>query len=222
MTITPSFLLESQYAFPVAGVDEAGCGPWAGPVVASAVIFFREKVPEKLFHLIRDSKKLSKRKREDVFKQLIMGRDDFLLYGIGNASVEEIDQSNIGQANRLAMQRALQNLPLTPHTALVDGIRNPGFQIPTQLVVKGDQLSYSIAAASIIAKVERDKIMDQLDQDYPQYGWAKNAGYGTAQHITALQKYGITPHHRQSFAPIRALKDTMEQNLRQAVNPHSQ
>lgn len=203
MNHSPSFSFEDQASHPTAGVDEAGCGPWAGPVVAAAVIFFPEHVPLSLLETIHDSKKLTKKKREYVYRELKEGEGTFLHHAIATASVAEIDQMNIAQANRMAMHRALNGLAIAPQSALVDGIRNPHFAIPTQMIVKGDQLSFSIAAASILAKVRRDEIMEELDQEFPAYGWAKNAGYGTAHHIAALKEHGVTPHHRQSFMPIK-------------------
>lgn len=203
MTNKPSFSYEAQFPHPVAGVDEAGCGPWAGPVVAAAVIFLAHQVPTSLLETIHDSKKLTKKKRENVYQQLLEGEGSFLYHHIALASVSEIDRLNIAQANRLAMNRAIAGLVITPNAALVDGNRNPHFPLPTQMIIKGDQLSFSIAAASILAKVKRDEIMQELDSLYPAYGWAKNAGYGTAQHIKALKDHGVTPHHRQSFMPIK-------------------
>ncbi len=205
MSNKPSFVFEENCSHPVAGVDEAGCGPWAGPVVAAAVILLPDKVPSPILESIHDSKKLSKKKRTQLYLHLTEGEGIFLYHHIGLASVAEIDDLNIAQANRLAMNRALQGLTVTPQAALVDGIRNPYFNIPTQMVVKGDQLSFSIAAASILAKVMRDEIMEDLDRQYPVYGWAKNSGYGTPDHKKALEHYGVTPHHRQSFMPIKEI-----------------
>lgn len=203
----PSFEFEQYHSGIVAGIDEAGCGPWAGPVVAGACIFLDKNQQVSLLNLINDSKSLSKKKREMVFQQLIELPSHHFCYGVGLASVEEIDKMNIGQATRLAMQRAVASLPILPTIALVDGIRKPTLSQQVATIVKGDQQSYSIAAASIIAKVTRDRLMDQLHLEFPQYGWRKNAGYGTAQHQAALQQFGITPHHRRSFAPIAALVD---------------
>lgn len=205
MKTTPSFKLEQTFSGLISGVDEAGCGPWAGPVVAGAVIFTSHNIDEKLLATIHDSKKLSAKKREEVFTQLKEYDNKSLLLSYGIASVEEIDQLNISEATKLAMQRAVDNLAVKPDIALVDGIRKPKLLCPVQTVIKGDQLSYSIAAASIVAKVIRDQLMRDLDTNYPHYGWAKNAGYGTASHQKALQIHGITPHHRRSFKPIAAL-----------------
>lgn len=128
-----------------------------------------------------------------------------MVYSIGISSVEEIDQFNIWGATQLAMFRAVEGLALTPSQILIDGKRKPKFDYPMQLIVKGDQKSFSIAAASILAKVKRDKIMHNLHQEFPQFGWHKNAGYGTDEHQHALAQYGVTSYHRKSYAPIRSL-----------------
>jgi len=201
----PSFHLELQHPGPVVGIDEVGCGPWAGPVVAGAFIFLQPEVAHTLdLSLIRDSKQLSPAQRDKAFDQLTSLSS--VCFSVGQASVEEIDRTNIWQATRLAMKRALSGLTVQPASALVDGSRKPT-ELPCLVttVVKGDQISYSIAAASIIAKVTRDRMMAELHQDYPLYNWVKNAGYGTVQHQEALRLYGVTPHHRRSYAPIAAL-----------------
>ncbi len=199
--IQPDFRLEQCHPFPVVGIDEAGCGPWAGPVVAGAFVFLKPyEVEPSVLSLIRDSKQLTPARREKAYAHLI--KLPAVQFGVGQASVEEIDQLNIGKATRLAMQRAVSQLGLVPAAALVDGIRKPDLSCPVTPVIKGDQTSFSIAAASIIAKVVRDRIMAELDKDYPPYGWAKNAGYGTAYHQEALRQYGVTPHHRRTYAPI--------------------
>jgi ribonuclease HII len=204
-TVISSFHLENLHAGPVVGVDEVGCGPWAGPVVAGAFIFLQpnQMKPSDL-SLVRDSKQLSAAQRQKTYNQLI--KLESVCFSIGQASVEEIDLLNIWQATQLAMKRAISQLEIQPMTALVDGLRKPP-DLPCAAipVVKGDQICFSIAAASIIAKVTRDRIMAELDTNYPAYGWAKNAGYGTAQHQNALKLYGITPHHRRSYAPIASL-----------------
>jgi len=200
----PDFSLERHHPSPVVGIDEAGCGPWAGPVVAGAFVFLEPStIDEAILALIRDSKQLSAARREKAYSQLVSLTT--VRFGIGLASVEEIDQMNIGKATRLAMQRAVNELGLQPAAALVDGIRMPELSCPVTPVIKGDQTSFSIAAASILAKVTRDRIMADLDKDYPLYGWAKNAGYGTAHHQEALHRHGVTPHHRRSYAPIAKL-----------------
>lgn len=198
----PDFAFEKKCDFKkVAGVDEAGCGPWAGPVVAASVIF--HEYDENLWTDLNDSKKLSKSKREELYKKLTESKQ--LSYGIGIASVEEIDFTNIAKATVLAMKRAVMALPIRPEYLLIDGIRKPEIDIPFELIVKGDSKSLSIAAASIIAKVTRDEMMDQISKLHPEYGWTKNAGYGTALHQKALEEFGVTIHHRKSFAPIRKL-----------------
>ena len=178
----------------VAGVDEAGRGPLCGPVVAAAVILDPAHIPAGL----NDSKKLSARAREALFAQLLEGAET----AVGVASVEEIDSLNILHASMLAMRRAVEGLR-RPDLALIDGNRvPPGLPCPAEAVVKGDALSLSIAAASILAKVTRDRIMVDLAQQFPGYGWEKNAGYPTKDHLQALARLGVTPHHRRSFRPV--------------------
>ncbi len=202
MTKKPDFSLEKRSPFEkIAGIDEAGCGPWAGPVVAASVIFL--KYDEHQWSTINDSKKLSAKKREQCYEALVSSTD--VVYSIGIANAQEIDQFNIARATCLAMEKAVEGLSSIPDYLLIDGIRKPPINIPSSTVIKGDSQSISIAAASIIAKVTRDKIMYDLSIEYPNYYWHKNAGYGTAQHQAALESHGITPHHRKSFAPIRAL-----------------
>jgi len=196
----PHFDLERRYSGMVAGIDEAGIGCWAGPVVAAAAIVPYE-TPTAVLAQIDDSKKLTRLKRETVFNTFHEGG---ILFSWASASVAEIDHMNIRQATLLAMRRALDGLPVLPDYALIDGIARPTLPIPFDTVVKGDQKSYAIAAASIVAKVIRDGLMADLAAQYPFYGWARNAGYGTKLHIAALEKYGVTPHHRQTYAPILA------------------
>jgi ribonuclease HII len=181
----------------ICGVDEAGRGPWAGPVVASAVILNPANIPNGL----NDSKKLTHEKREALFDPVMQSAD----VGIGIVSAAEIDDINILQATYLAMNRAMQNLKSQPTLALVDGNRAPALPCKVQTIIKGDALSLSIAAASIIAKVTRDRIMIAMDKHYPGYGFAAHKGYGTAAHAAALAHIGPCPEHRKSFAPIRAL-----------------
>ncbi len=188
-----------NYINPIAGVDEAGRGPWAGPVVAAAVIFASRATPEGL----NDSKKLTKHKREHLYPLIMLHH-----VGIGIASVAEIDALNIRRANHLAMQRAVANLPIVPATILVDGNDPVAFEnhtAKTTAIIGGDGLVAQISAASIIAKVTRDALMAALDLDFPGYGWARNQGYGTAAHVEGLAKLGVTLHHRRSFAPIAKL-----------------
>lgn len=201
----PDWNEEDKYKGVVCGVDEAGRGPWAGPVVAGAVIFFNHKINETLRTNLDDSKKLSAKKRETLYalieEESLKGN---MAYAIGEASVQEIDKINILQATFLAMRRAVAHLPFLPDIALIDGNQNPkNFLCPTQTVIKGDAKSLSIAAASIMAKVYRDRLMSSLALDYPGYGFEKNAGYGTKLHIEGLAKLGITPEHRRSYHPIK-------------------
>jgi len=185
----------------IAGVDEAGRGPWCGPVVAGAAILDPATLPDDLLKGLDDSKKLKAEKREALLERL----KDHAIIGIGQASVEEIDQMNILAATLLAMKRAVEDLGQPIDLALIDGNKTPDLTCQARAVVKGDGKSLSIAAASIVAKVTRDKVMEKLGQEYPGYGWEKNAGYGTKEHQAALAEYGVTPHHRRSFAPIRKL-----------------
>ncbi|MCQ2965173.1 MAG: ribonuclease HII [Alphaproteobacteria bacterium] len=185
----------------IAGIDEAGRGPLAGPVIAAAVIFPDLNISEELRLNLNDSKKLTAKKRDYLFDLL---HKSSAIIGCGQASVEEIDQLNILQATLLAMERAVQNLAFLPNYCLIDGNKLPKhLPCPAQYLVKGDALSLSISAASIIAKVTRDRLMNNLSFQYPQYKWNKNAGYGTKDHLEALEKYGICPHHRTSFSPIK-------------------
>jgi ribonuclease HII len=193
----PNLQYEAQHSGIVVGIDEAGRGPWAGPVVAAAAVLNPAHIPAG----INDSKQLSTAKREAVFGYIITHAQT----GIGIASVEEIDALNILGATKLAMQRALTALPIKADVALVDGNRAPDLYCKTITLVGGDAKSLSIAAASIIAKVTRDRMMCELARAFPGYGWEKNAGYGTRAHQDGLAKLGVTPHHRTSFAPIRAL-----------------
>ena len=176
----------------VCGIDEAGRGPLAGPVCAAAVIL----PPDCRIEGLNDSKKLTDKRRRELYDVIV---EQAAAYGIAFASHQEIDEINILQATFLAMRRAMAQLAVQPELALVDGNRDPQLGIPTRTIVKGDGLSASIAAASILAKVTRDRIMRELDAQYPEYGFAKNKGYGTAEHIAALKKYGPTPIHRRSF-----------------------
>ena len=190
----PSYKFDQVYETPIIGVDEVGRGPLAGPVISAAIILNKEKIPEG----INDSKKLSKKKREVINEELISQHS----FAIGIASVEEIDKINILQASLLAMKRAVLNLNIKPQTILVDGNKLPDLKYNMYPIIKGDSKSISIAAASIIAKVYRDKLMQDLSLQYPGYYWEKNSGYGTKQHLLALNNLGVTPIHRKSFAPI--------------------
>lgn len=190
----PCFSLELPHPLPLAGVDEAGRGPLAGPVVAAAVILDRERVPAG----IDDSKKLKAGARAALCLEL----RKVAQVGVGIATVEEIDSLNILWASMLAMERAVAALGIEPAMVLVDGNRCPKWSRPSLAVVGGDARCLSIAAASIIAKEERDRLMVELDQAHPGYDWASNKGYGTPAHMAALDRMGPTPHHRRSFAPI--------------------
>ena len=184
----------------VAGVDEAGRGPLAGPVVAAAVILDELKPIAGL----ADSKALTAARRERLFDEI---RAKALCCSIAEASVEEIDRLNILQATLLAMRRAVQGLRLRPTLALVDGNRLPQLDMPAEAIVKGDARVAAISAASILAKVTRDRWCAELHDQYPQYGFAGHKGYGTAEHLAALRAHGACPQHRRSFAPVaRALQ----------------
>ncbi|MEE9545558.1 MAG: ribonuclease HII [Rhodospirillales bacterium] len=194
----PDFSLEEAAGGLVAGVDEAGRGPWAGPVVAGAAILDRAGLSGVLRRGLDDSKKLKRRRREELFEAL----EAEARIGIGAAEVAEIDSLNILRASLLAMARAVGDLGVVPELALVDGNRQPNLACPVVCVIKGDGRSLSIAAASIAAKVTRDRIMADLARAHPGYGWERNSGYGTAEHQAALRRLGVTPHHRRSFAPV--------------------
>ena len=199
-TTKPTYLLESALGAPeriICGVDEVGRGPLAGPVLAAAVILNPMFIP----HNLNDSKKLSVKKRKEL-NTLILNSAEF---AYGEASLEEIDELNILQATMLAMKRAVNNLPRKVDHILVDGNNLPDFDAAATSVIKGDQKSVSIAAASIIAKVKRDFLMKSLSKLYPEYGWERNSGYGTKEHMEALNLVGLSPFHRKSFKPIRNL-----------------
>lgn len=186
----------------IAGVDEAGRGPWAGPVVASAVMMDEQLFPFLQKARLTDSKKCSPAQRDKLF-HLITHHPD-IEYGIAAASVTLITERNIKQASLLAMRRALMRLPLRPRYILIDGIDKPPlpFDADVQTLIKGDRLNLAIAAASILAKVMRDKIMTILAQRYPYYHWENNKGYGTQAHKDALKHHGAVSHHRRSFKPV--------------------
>ncbi|EMQ4857245.1 ribonuclease HII [Morganella morganii] len=180
----------------IAGVDEVGRGPLVGAVVTAAVILDPHNPVEGL----ADSKKLTEKKRERLFAEI---QEKALYWSIGRAEAAEIDQINILQATFLAMQRAVAGLPVRPGFVLVDGNKAPDFGVPAQAVIKGDGLVPEISAASILAKVTRDREMAELDKLFPQYGFAKHKGYPTALHLEMLAQYGVTEHHRTSFGPVR-------------------
>lgn len=198
----PNFALEKKLGGRVAGVDEVGRGPLAGPVVAAAVVF-PAGVPRRLARLLDDSKKLTAEERETAYAALIAS--GIAEIAVGAASVTEIASINILQASLLAMCRAIGRLPSAPAYALVDGDRPPSLPCPVQCVVGGDGRSLSIAAASIVAKVLRDRAMARLDRRWPGYGWAENAGYATPFHRAALVRLGPTRHHRPTFGTVRQL-----------------
>lgn len=200
----PTYDLERDIGGVICGVDEVGRGPLAGPVIAAAVILNPENIP----HHLNDSKKLSAKKRQEL-NDIILATAE---YGYGEANLEEIDELNILHASMLAMQRAVANLPRKVDHILVDGNRIPDFDAPATAVIKGDQKSVSIAAASIIAKIKRDFLMKKLGEIHPEYGWERNSGYGTREHMKALNLVGPSRFHRKSFAPIRDLM-TQQNNI---------
>ena len=198
----PDFSLETKYfnrgLRSISGVDEAGRGSWAGPVVAAAVIFEKKEWPNIVNIGLDDSKKLSPKRRRDFF-DIIQDNADV---GVGLASVVEIDQINILQATFLAMDRALGNLQVTPDYTLIDGDKVPPVRYRAEAIVKGDSRSISIAAASIVAKVTRDALMIELGLNFSNYAWERNMGYGTKKHKEGLERFGVTEHHRKSYKPI--------------------
>ncbi|MFO1242400.1 MAG: ribonuclease HII [Rickettsiales bacterium] len=191
----PNLALERNHTGIVCGIDEAGRGPLAGPVVAAAIILPAKAIPRG----INDSKKLTSEKRAELFDKL----RERATIGIGIASVEEIDQINILRASLLAMQRAYDAMETAATLALIDGNFPPVLGCQTQCVIKGDSISLSIAAASIVAKVTRDRIMHELAEAHPEYGFERHAGYATATHLAAIEKHGPCLHHRKSFSPIK-------------------
>lgn len=190
----------------VAGVDEVGRGPLCGPVVTAAVILD----PARPIVGLNDSKKLSEARREVLFEEIC---EKALAWCVARAEVEEIDRLNILHATMLAMQRAVEGLAVTPQLALIDGNRCPKLAVPSAAVVQGDAQVPAIAAASILAKVSRDREMCALDLIYPGYGFAAHKGYGTAMHLEALRRLGPTPLHRRSFAPVRELLEAPSPTL---------
>ena len=191
----PDFAFETELGCRVAGVDEVGRGPLAGPVTAAAVVLDPKCIPDGL----NDSKKLTAKRRLELYRQLLDCAD----VSIAHASVAEIDEVNILRASHLAMERAIAGLQFLPEHVLIDGNMIPrGLQLPATTLVKGDSRSISISAASIVAKVCRDCVLVDLAQQHPGYGWETNMGYGSKKHMEALQKLGVTPHHRRSFKPV--------------------
>ena len=202
----PDFSLEESLGLStravILGVDEVGRGPLAGPVTAAAVFVDRQKITLDLLTKIDDSKKIPPKQRATISKQI----EGIAIIGVGWASSSEIDQLNILEATMLAMQRAIFSLRkqiiLDPDYILIDGNKVPRLDFPSKAIVRGDEKSISIAAASIVAKSKRDAFMTSLSKLYPYYGWEKNAGYGTREHLVAIEREGITAHHRRSFKPI--------------------
>jgi len=196
--MAPHYIFESRalktHAGPIAGVDEAGRGPLAGPVIAAAVILERKRIPKG----INDSKQMTAEAREEAYARIV----EVAAFGVGEATVDEIDLINIRQATHLAMARAVRALPSPPEFALVDGNDAPALPCKCDTIVDGDARAVSIAAASIIAKVTRDRIMRALHPGHPHYGWFTNKGYSTEEHLKALASYGPCVHHRRSFAPV--------------------
>ena len=184
---------------PVAGIDEAGRGPLAGPVVAAAVILPCGYSQD----FLDDSKKVSSKRRDVIYEELT--RDSQVYWGVAFAEVSEIDELNILRATHTAMKRAALALPVRPAFCLIDGLDVPGFPLAAKGVVRGDGISLSIAAASIVAKVTRDRRMQELAEEFPVYGFAKHKGYGTQAHMEALREYGPCREHRRSFAPVAKL-----------------
>ena len=184
----------------VCGCDEAGRGPLCGPVVAAAVVLpMGYELPG-----LNDSKKLTARRREALYTQLM--EDDSVLKCVAEASVQEIDELNILRATHLAMARAAQGIGAVVDFCLIDGLAVPGFPLPSRNLVKGDARCLSIAAASVLAKVTRDHYMQKLAEEFPQYGFERHAGYGTKAHLEAIRLYGVTVHHRRSFAPVAQME----------------
>jgi ribonuclease HII len=203
----PDFAIERRCPGVVCGVDEAGRGPLAGPVVAAAVVIDRRRFRGELRRVLDDSKALPRGLREECCRALQAGaRTGAVGIGVGAASAREVDRVNVLRASLLAMCRAVAALAAAgalPDIALVDGNIAPPLPCPVETVVRGDALSFSIAAASVVAKVTRDRIMRALAGRYPGYGWESNVGYATADHCAGIRRLGVTPHHRRSFAPVR-------------------
>ena len=191
----------------IAGVDEAGRGPLCGPVVAGAVIFLKYDFDD--MPIISDSKQMSEKQRDIAFDWITNNQN--IVWAIGLCSPAEIDELNILWASMLAMERAAGNLRIQPEHCLVDGNRVPK-NLSGEAVVKGDAKSLSIAAASIIAKVTRDRLMKELAQKYPEYAWDKNAGYPTVEHLRAIEKYGVNEHYRKTFGPVKKILEICEKS----------
>jgi len=210
-------LFEQGYSF-IAGLDEAGRGCLAGPVVAAAVILPLSSNVEDIlarFHGVNDSKQLTMQTRERLYDQIMQHA---LAVAVGSGSVAMIDKRNILQATKYAMRSAIDQLSPTPQALLLDAIQLPGLKIPQRSLIKGDARCLSIAAASIIAKVTRDRLMLTLHKEHPEYGFDQHKGYGTVAHLAALKSHGATPHHRSSFAPVRQLSSLFGPEVEEAIN----
>jgi ribonuclease HII len=205
--------LRNQHGPLIAGMDEVGRGPLAGPVVACAVVMPPER---RAMPGINDSKQLSERKREKLIGKILANA---VAVGLGAASVREIDRFNILQASVLAMRRALRRLPVLPNHIVVDGRSVRTYDFTHTAVIHGDARCYSIACASIVAKVTRDRVMRALAARYPIYKWDENVGYSTAWHLRTIAEHGITPHHRKSFLPVRQLSLDLESVRPEVVDP---
>jgi ribonuclease HII len=205
--------LRTQHGPLIAGVDEVGRGPLAGPVVACAVVMPPER---RAMSGINDSKQLSEKKRDKVIGKILANA---LGIGIGAASVHEIDRLNILQASVLAVRRALRRLPVVPNHIVVDGRSVRTYDFVHTAVIHGDARCYSIACASIVAKITRDRVMRALASRYPVYKWEENVGYSTAWHLRSIQQHGITPHHRRSFLPVRQLSLDLSEDAPDILDP---
>ena len=206
MRSVPDFSIEKICSKKIiAGVDEAGRGPLCGPVVAGAVVFLKYDFDD--MPLITDSKQMSEKQRDAAYDWITNNKD--IVWATGSCSPAEIDELNILWASMTAMERAVGALKIQPEHCLVDGNRVPKNLIGTA-VVKGDAKSLSVAAASILAKVTRDRLMHELSKQFPQYGWEKNAGYPTPEHLRAIEKYGINEHYRKTFGPVKKILEICE------------
>ena len=203
----PDFSIEKQFTDPVIGLDEVGRGPLAGPVISCGCYFKNYTTQEDFLNLIGDSKKISEKKRKASFKFLQnLKKEDIIDYHLGIANVEEIDKLNILEATKLSMKRVVDKFNLQKAQLIIDGNFSLNYKsYKEQSVIKGDDKSLSIAAASIIAKVHRDRLMQKLSIRYQHFGWEKNAGYGTKIHIKNIHRLGPTIHHRKTFEPIKSL-----------------
>lgn len=202
-------MLEQQHGFMLCGIDEVGRGPLCGPVLSCCVHIPQDHIDKDFWHEVKDSKKLSLKKREYLLEAIKAHSH----YGIAIASAEEVDNLNIHHAALLAMKRAYHNMrdefSTAPKHAMIDGRFVPKLDCRAEAITKGDSKCLSIAAASILAKVTRDRIMAALAEEFPHYGWESNAGYGTAQHLEGIKKFGVTKHHRRSFAPVRSALESL-------------